>query len=87
MASQPVTASQPTIEIPGDLRELLQLHETGTDYCVTTLSGATLIRPKAEIRYAWQLLEGILDDGKDTTEERQLEREREFAHDARMLGL
>jgi hypothetical protein len=78
-------ASQ-ALAIPTDLRELLQLHETDTHYAVRTFSGATLLRPKAGILYPWQLLEGVLDDGRDTSEERRQERELELARDQRKFG-
>jgi hypothetical protein len=74
------------LEVPSDLRELLQLHETDTHYVVRTFSGATLLRSKADILYPWQLLEGVLDDGRDTTEERRQERELELARDQRKFG-
>jgi hypothetical protein len=72
--------------IPADLSELLQLHETDTHYAVRTYSGATLLRPKADILYPWQLLEGVLDDGRDTTEERSRERKLELAREQRKFG-
>jgi hypothetical protein len=74
------------LAIPTDLCELLQLHETDTHFAVRTFSGATLLRPKADILYPWQLLEGVLDDGRDTTEERRQERELELARDQRKYG-
>ena len=72
--------------IPSELSELLHLQETPTHYAVRTLSGATLIRTKTVIHYPWQLLEGILDDGKNTSEERRFERERELSHDEAKFG-
>lgn len=88
MASQPVPKpSKLVLEIPAELRESLQLQETETHYAVRTFSGATLLRLKAEIEYPWQLLEGILDDGRDTSEERHREREWELAHEECKFGL
>lgn len=87
MATEPVVrAAERAVEIPEDLRSLLDLRETPTHYMLRTLSGATLIRLKSTIRHPWDLLSGIMDDGKDTTEERGLEREREWSHDERTLG-
>lgn len=87
MASQPIPKPQrPEIDISASTREFLQLKETETHYAVRTLSGATLLRPKSEIRFSWELLEGILDDGKDTSEERRRERDWELAHDERKFG-
>jgi len=76
-----------SILIPDDLREFLKLRETDTDYVVQTLSGATLLRPKSEILYPWQLLQGIWDNGSDTTQQRQNEREWELKHDERRSGI
>jgi hypothetical protein len=70
---------EPTLDVPNALRDLLQLSESGSDYVVRTMSGARLSKPKSEVKYVWQLLSGILDDGRDTTEERRIERERELA--------
>jgi hypothetical protein len=78
-------ASQ-ALAIPPDLCELLQIHETDTHYVVRAFSGATLLRSKADILYPWQLLEGVLDDGRDTTEELRQERELELARDQRKFG-
>jgi len=75
-----------TLEVPEDMRSLLDLRETATHYIVRTLSGATILRLKSEIRYPWQLLRGIADNGTDTTEERAREREWELAHDQRKYG-
>jgi len=74
------------MEIPSELSALLHLQETPTHYAVRTLSGATLIRPKTIIHYPWQLLQGILDDGKNTSEECRFERERELSHDEAKFG-
>lgn len=87
MATEPVV--RPTGKLVGiseGLRDLLHLTETETHYAVRTLSGATLMRPKTEIAYEWQLLRGIMDDGKDTDVERRVEREFEIAHDERKFG-
>jgi bifunctional DNA-binding transcriptional regulator/antitoxin component of YhaV-PrlF toxin-antitoxin module len=87
MATDPVVRPvEKQIVVPADLRELLKLQETDTHYAVHTLSGATLLRSKAEIQYPWQLLEGVLDDGKDTSEERRREREQELSHDQQKFG-
>ncbi len=88
MASQPVLnpiESPPTI--PKTLRELLNLRETDTHYAVQTFSGATLFRPKAEVAFAWELLEGVYDDGKDTSGDQRRERESELAHDDEKYGV
>jgi hypothetical protein len=76
-----VRPASSTLAIPSDLRELLDLHETETHYTVRTSSGATLLRSKSDILYPWQLLEGVLDDGRDTSEERKRERETELARE------
>ncbi len=71
------------MEIAVNLRNLLHLQETPPHYAVKTFSGATLLRPKSEIQYAWQLLQGILDDGEDSTDLKRRERDLELAHDER----
>ena len=87
MASRPaVLHPRLPLEIPSKLRELLKLGETETHYSVQTLSGATLLFSKGAIQYPRELPCGILDDGKDTTEERRREREWELAHDERKFG-
>lgn len=87
MASEPVVRPfGQHLAIPADLCEFLHLQETETHYAVRTLSGATLMRPKSEIEYPWELMMGIMDDGKDTTEEKRREREWELAHDERKFG-
>ena len=87
MASRaPIVPVPPKLEIPVDLRELLHIQETPMHYAVRTLSGSIRIHPKASTHYTWQLLEGIMDDGKSTSDERKLERERELARDEVMFG-
>lgn len=85
-ARMPTQRVHHNLEIPRDLGALLHLQETPTHYAVQTLSGATLIRPKSVIQYPWQLLEGILDDGKNTSEEQKFEREHELKHDEAKFG-
>ncbi len=87
MASQPITNPQSRpLEIPAELRQSLHLRETETHYLVQTLSGATIFFAKSEIEYPSELTCGILDDRKDTGEERRREREWELAHDERKFG-
>ena len=86
MASQPVPEPKPVLIVPQQLRELLELRETDTHYTVKTFSGATLLFEKAKVEYPWQLMCGILDDGKDTGEEKRHERDWELAHDERKFG-
>ena len=82
MATDPmIRETSQTLIIPHDLRALLHLRETPTHYAVQTLSGATLLRAKSTVQHPWDLLSGIMDDGKDTTEERRVEREREWSQD------
>jgi len=86
MASEPVLRTFCTgIDIPPQLRESLRLRETDAEYSIRTLSGKVITRSKSDIRYPWQLLSGILDDQKDTTDERRRDREYELSHDERKL--
>ncbi len=88
MASGPfIRQEQSSVLITDDLRALLDLRESDTHYLVRTLSGATLMRRKSDVRFAWELLEGIMDDGVSTSEDLKRERDWEFAHDGRKFGV
>ena len=87
MTAQPVVLpSAPAIEIDNDLREFLHLRETSTHYITQSFAGVTIEHPKAEIKYPWELLQGILAGGPDPIEALKSEREWERAHDAEKFG-
>jgi hypothetical protein len=82
-----IPPAQLQLEIPDSLREFLRMEETPTHFAVRTLSGSKRLWPKLNVQYPWQLLRGIMDDQKNTSEERKRERNFELSIDERKLGV